>query len=166
NELTQLPYKNNMDQLTNQRREIWYVAVKMIKDHPLTGIGRGMFESRSQEYIKRMPQEIRSSGRSSFWQPHNMYLGFMTDAGIPSLIIFMLAFFLSIKKAWQVNRRQSEDYNIPWGLVCFAMFIGQMIQGIGCDVFEVRSDMLPIFAAIWGILIVLPEDETNIKQPH
>ena len=147
---------------TTQRAEIWYVAVKIIEDYPLTGVGRAMFKMISPNYIDSIPQEFRSSDQKWFNQPHNMYLGFMVDAGIPSLILFMLAFYFSIAKSLSIIRAQRvTENNLPWGVICFAVFIGQLVHGIGCDVFEVRSDMAPVFWAIWGILIILPDGESR-----
>lgn len=155
-ELNQAKSINDMNTFTTKRTEIWYVAVEIIKDRPLTGVGRGMFDACTTSYIPRIPGHIRCTDGQSFNQPHNMYLGFLTDAGIPSFLLFMAAFLLSIIKSFKINRIPYEK-KIPWGIVCFAVFVGQMIHGIGCDVFEVRSDMAPVFWAIWGVLISLPD---------
>ncbi len=161
-EINQAKSINDMNTFTTKRTEIWYVAVEIIKDRPLTGVGRGMFEACTTGYIPQIPKEIRCTDGQSFNQPHNMYLGFLTDAGIPSFLLFMAAFLLSIVKSFRIDRQPNER-TIPWGIVCFAVFVGQMIHGIGCDVFEVRSDMAPVFWAIWGILISLPDNNLREK---
>lgn len=155
----------DVNTLTNSRTEIWYTAVKIIEDYPLTGIGRSMFVPFSAKYIDRIPLEIRSTDDKWFNQPHNMYLGFLLDAGIPSLISFILAFYFSIAKSLSIIRsRRVTENDLPWGVMCFTIFIGQMVHGVGSDIFELRSDIAPIFWTIWGILIILPDGECQRNQ--
>jgi len=74
--------------LDKSRLSLWGVALKMIKDHPLLGVGNGNYVSYYDLYVQRYP-ELRYQGYTRF-APHNSYLKVCSELGIASLCIFII----------------------------------------------------------------------------
>lgn len=75
-----------------RRQEIWGATWRMIKDHPLAGVGFG-------GYWTAIPQYHMASGRMTPQQAHNDYLELLASGGIIGVLIFVWAVFLFIKYA-------------------------------------------------------------------
>jgi len=79
----------------DSRIKIWKVTFKIIKDHPILGIGNGNFPNVYQQYIKKFPQLINTYGTSDILHPHNIFLKFQSELGILGTIAF-LGIFITI----------------------------------------------------------------------
>jgi O-antigen ligase len=75
-----------------RRQEIWGATWRMIKEHPLAGVGFG-------GYWTAIPQYHAASGRMTPQQAHNDYLELLASGGIIGVLIFVWAVFLFIKYA-------------------------------------------------------------------
>lgn len=82
------------------RKEIWGATWRMIKDHPLTGVGLG-------GYWTAIPQYHLASGRMTPQQAHNDYLELLASAGLIGLLFAVWFLFLFIKFA--LARLHSTD---------------------------------------------------------
>ncbi len=91
------------------RTDIWTVGMRMVRAHPVTGIGLGNFQNTSVHYLLR-PGEIT---RSEFFvdQPkvaHNTFLQILAELGFPGLILFLLIVGFSLRAglraAWAFDR--------------------------------------------------------------
>jgi O-antigen ligase len=91
------------------RTEIWKIGMRMVKAHPVRGVGLGNFQNSSVHYLLQ-PGEIR---RSDFFvdQPHvahNTFLQVLAELGIPGLALFLaiIAFSMSsaLRAAWAFER--------------------------------------------------------------
>ncbi len=73
------------EESVNIRFDIWASALKIVQDHPLTGVGMNMFREKPVRNQYPVP---------SFKQPvlphaHNEFLQIATDLGLPGLVLFM-----------------------------------------------------------------------------
>jgi putative inorganic carbon (HCO3(-)) transporter len=64
------------------RLMVWRVAIETIKDHPLIGIGPGMF----QEYYLDYQPKFKPYLEWAVPQPHNLFLAFWLQTGLLGLI--------------------------------------------------------------------------------
>jgi O-antigen ligase len=80
----------------NQGRiKIWSIASKMIKDHPVRGVGNGNFSVLFDSYVKKYPeywQEFVSS-----FPTHNSYLKIQSELGILGTIPFICSLVFSFR---------------------------------------------------------------------
>lgn len=79
------------------RLVIWRVALEIAKDHPLVGIGPGMFQKHYLDYQTKFPPYPEWAAP----QPHNLFLAFWLQTGLLGLIGFvwlLVVFFLNLKK--------------------------------------------------------------------
>jgi O-antigen ligase len=69
------------------RIKIWNIAAKMIKDHPIRGVGNGNFSELYDSYVEKYPE---------YWQEfvsqfptHNSYLKIQSELGIAGTVSFL-----------------------------------------------------------------------------
>lgn len=84
------------------RLVVWRAGLKIIADHPLTGIGLGNF--------KPMVEHFEHSGLRVDSLAHNTYIQLAADLGLPGLGLFLalfLAAFIQAGRAVRASARQS-----------------------------------------------------------
>ncbi|QGU94997.1 hypothetical protein GOM49_07755 [Clostridium bovifaecis] len=74
--------------LEDPRIKMWKIAVKMIKDHPVLGVGNGNYTVLYGDYIKKYPQ--LKYGIYTEFPSHNSYLKIQSELGIPGISVFIL----------------------------------------------------------------------------
>jgi O-antigen ligase len=75
------------------RVNIWKLAVNMIKENPLFGVGNGNFYYQYGEYIKKYPK-LQYNSYTNF-QAHNSYLKVFSELGLVGIVPF-IALIISI----------------------------------------------------------------------
>lgn len=113
---------------TNERRQLLKDSLKYTIQHPIFGVGPGMFlVARGQDYEK---QNITGAWRVS----HNAYTQVSSECGIPALIFFLMALgsgFVALHRAARyhqgLNHPVSADirraaYTLQMALVSYVIF--------------------------------------------
>lgn len=76
-------------------------AARVFADHPLTGVGPGMFKFYAEEYGNEGGLKMLEGPR----QAHNLYLGIAADMGAPGLVCFLGMVFVTIRSLGQARKR-------------------------------------------------------------
>ena len=82
-----------------QRFEIWKVAVEIIADHPVSGVGIGGYPGVHREYA--LSGQFLPTARGAR-DTHSIYLNLLAETGLPGFVIFMgmlLAVLLQTRSA-------------------------------------------------------------------
>ena len=88
----------SFDYLTNFKRiQYWGAALGMILERPFTGFGLGSFQNWSPSYAL-------NPGFIPPVTPHNFYLHFAAELGLPALIIFLLLLAQTLKRCWHLAK--------------------------------------------------------------
>ncbi|NLE64484.1 MAG: hypothetical protein GX606_01030 [Elusimicrobia bacterium] len=84
----------------------WQDAVRIIKDHPLTGTGLNTYTNTIQRY-------------SDAWKayPHNSYLQMSAEIGLPGVLVFFLFVIFHMMYAARVVRGGGPDASIIAGIM-------------------------------------------------
>jgi O-antigen ligase len=104
-------------------------AAAAFQDHPLTGVGPGMFPSRYQEYAQRIGLEVHENvrfgegkGEVPEREAHNLLLGLAADVGIFGLVCFLGALGVTFVGLVRARRRaRPELKNLLTGLLLALM---------------------------------------------
>jgi O-antigen ligase len=104
-----VPSMRHQEETFGIRVNVWKVALRMISDNPITGVGLGNFE----HSIPRYGQDVMVGeyGLAS----HNAYVGVAAEAGIPALILFVLLLGAALRDAWfaaRASRQRSEALSL------------------------------------------------------
>lgn len=98
------------------RIDIWQMSLRILKDHPLTGVGLDNFSEVSGRYNFK-----QTKGPANYFKvplrPHNDYLKLAAETGLPGLIIVLVLFFFLVKKIFS-----SSLFDVSKILVLYLLF--------------------------------------------
>ncbi len=106
------------------RRDIWSATSRMIKDHPVTGVGLGAFQFAYTRYDQ-------SSGAQRVEQAHNDYLQIVSDAGLVGGVIALAFVILLFARGFSAAQsRNKEKRAIVLGALagCFAIAVHSFVE--------------------------------------
>ena len=87
------------------RISTWKIAIKMIKDHPILGVGNGNYVSLYGEYVSRFPELMYN--HNTRFPSHNSYLKVQSELGILGTMLFiiiLIAIFIKLKKFLYIEK--------------------------------------------------------------
>jgi O-antigen ligase len=88
------------------RDDLWKVGLRMVKAHPIEGVGVGNFQVVSKNYVLQ-PGSIARTDLIFAAEPkiaHNTYLQILSETGIPGLALVLAIFLSSLICAWRAAR--------------------------------------------------------------
>lgn len=116
------------DNAVVDRASLMLASALIFKDHPVFGVGPGMTRYYTEEYAR----QIGLSSVSGNYQPHDLYVGIASDAGVLGLICFMLILLIPLRdlaltrKKWMVKRPDLSNMATAFSIV----LIAYMVTGI------------------------------------
>lgn len=94
----------DFSQLTDDPRiKMWKTAIKMIKDHPIFGVGNGNYVSLYDEYVAKYPELMYYHNKR--FPSHNSYLKVQSELGIFGITLFitiLIGTIFKLKKFFNV----------------------------------------------------------------
>jgi hypothetical protein len=110
------------------------VAIEMILDHPLIGVGLGGFN----DEIRRYKKEGKLPDIFPAMDPHCMILGKTAQTGLIGLIALIFLWSKAIRKALNMSFTAKSNYYqiISWAM--FSSLVGYVIQSIDMDIMNFR----------------------------
>ena len=130
---------------------VWEADKQMIMDHPITGVGPGLWQKTYREHYK-LKQETQDLGHS-----HNNLLQIASESGILGLIGFLgFSFFIFCKSLIHyVKSRNPYDLSIMVGFISYLFLFGSIDYTWG------NSSGIRIFWIVMGIMIQLKINENH-----
>lgn len=126
---------------------VWEADKQMIIDHPVTGIGPGLWQKTYREHYK-LKQETQDLGHS-----HNNLLQIASESGLLGLVGFLgFSIFMFCKSLKHyVKTRNPYDLSILVGLISYLFLFGSIDYTWG------NSSGIRMFWIVMGIMIQLKE---------
>jgi len=78
-------------------------ALLVFIDHPVVGVGPGMFRYYYQDYAEYVGLRVLAADR----QAHNLYLGLLAETGALGMICFLLVVYVTLRNLNQVRKRMA-----------------------------------------------------------
>jgi O-antigen ligase len=106
------------------RRDIWSATARLIKDHPVVGVGLGAYQFAYTRYDQ-------SSGAQRVEQSHNDYLQIVADAGIVGgviALVFVILLFARGFSAAQTHKPQKRAIVLGALAGCFAIAVHSFVD--------------------------------------
>lgn len=93
------------------RWELWSVAWRMFKDHPLLGVGPGNYNTEFAKYFQG------SLDNQAVWgSAHNLYLQQLAERGLVGLTVLLVVLGVFVRGAYARARREPSAWNLwAWG---------------------------------------------------
>ncbi len=133
----------NVDTSLGLRLVFWQGALKMAEEHPISGVGTGDYKiemSRLQK-LHAIPQ---TPGYPAIDHPHNSYLAYLADLGLPGFLALLWFLWTATSEAWRC-RGQPE----AWFKLCY---MGIFLLGSLTDTLIWGFDN----AIALGIIVAIP----------
>lgn len=133
----------------------YQVAWRIIRDHPIFGVGANNYYFFQQQYL------ATNSDTSVFrWAVHNKYLLVWAETGIFGLIFFVSFLISTIKKGFFLLKADDKLLT-PVALGMSVAVMGQMVH-MFFDVFHSRPQvqLLWVIAGLLMVMSSLPQEET------
>ena len=92
-----------------QRYEIWRVAVEIIREHPIYGVGLGAYKNNHAQYALR--SEFNPTARGGR-DTHSLYLNVLAETGYPGLLLYLGMLVAVLLAAERARRRCKNVLNV------------------------------------------------------
>ena len=134
------------DSSNSYRITMWKIALNIIKDNPLAGVGFGHkpFQQTFETYISDMPT----------YHAHNTYIELAAELGIPGLIAFLFLMFIIFKYGIQKLINQENRYIKIMAAGLFAGLGGLLAHGAVENVIYLTRIILYFWIMI-GLILTL-----------
>jgi len=96
-----IPSAVEMDPSAIARIQSWETGLKMVKAHPVFGVGPYNFQS---EYSHYLVEKYLDSSNYRARAPHNAFVALAAESGIPSMLLFIGFIGTSISEMWRLRR--------------------------------------------------------------
>lgn len=116
-----------LNEVLSGRLDAWWVAERLLQEHPLAGVGFGAYRAEFAATKLRLIGEgmpfFAGHVNPSFANAHNEYLEVGADLGWPGLLAMAWGIALVLRAAWRARRHLSPaDRALSWGaLVALAL---------------------------------------------
>lgn len=146
------------------RLHTWGVALKMVADNPLFGVGFRNFQSAYPDYD---PNPLRQKGTNAFFVAHNSYLQLAAESGLPAITMFLVLAamtFLLLRKVRVMALRRHET---NWILNYVRMFEATMVGFYVGATFLNRAHFdfaYHLFAAIVAFGVIAQKEMTSEER--
>jgi len=153
--------RQDTDEITAGRVNIWPLCIERIKERPLFGWGRSGFHVAGVGQIA-----LRELGEE--WpHPHNAYLEYLLDTGIVGMLLTIPIYATMVVWAFQLLRMQ-DAFPTAVGGAAFSLFMAQLIAGMGSQTLY-TSESVVMMWTVGGLLVrawlehdkVAHEEETD-----
>lgn len=84
----------------NYRTPLYDSALKIFRDHPITGAGIGMFEILIKQPAYQLPATYPGHDRDLYLHAHSFYLETLAEMGIPGVFAFLVFFTVFLGLCW------------------------------------------------------------------
>jgi putative inorganic carbon (hco3(-)) transporter len=137
----------NTDASNKERINRWKCALRMFADKPLLGFGPGTYQFFYGQYQQREDLTRISTFNGTKGHAHSEYLNYMSETGLPGLLIFLALITVVSTKCLIVIKksRSKEERNIA--LFVFTGLVTYFIHAFFNGFLEFDKMAMPVFAS-------------------
>jgi len=139
----------------NQRVDGGLSALRMMRDHPVFGIGIGNFEAIFDEYYRKNPETLRI-----YKVPDNVLFTILAETGILGLLAFLVFVATVVRASLRALRATKTDRY--WNSYVWAVCVAIVGFGVNCLAYDGMFWFSPSFAfwAVLGMFLPLASSST------
>jgi len=151
------PYRDSLqgivdfDSGSGRARLLQYATtLRIVRDHPLTGVGPGNWAVRYPEYVAPDdPTLFPPTGSVPVWRfPQGDWLGFAAEVGIPGLVLLLFAGWQLARWSWSRIRRSDDPDVVLRALGLQATLTGLGVIGAFDPVLRTPAAAFLVFASL------------------
>ena len=136
-------------------------AFLVFSDHPILGVGRGLFPV----YYGNYADEVGISSDAESKQAHNLYTGMLAEVGIVGFLLFMAIFVVTfidlerVRRRWKVRQPEYANMATAFALAIVAYLASGMFLHLSYERYLWILMALAASAAWIGMHAPEPEEE-------
>jgi hypothetical protein len=136
----------------NGREDLWTIAWRITKEHPLHGVGLSQFEVVEADYVQQ-PGLLKSTNFivDKPHVAHNTYLQILAETGVIGLAMFVAFLIGAIRAAWLAGQRFERLGDRGLETLCHAVVVGTL--GMLTALFFITD---PVDKRLWLLLALGP----------
>jgi hypothetical protein len=141
-------FNSNVNSLGADTERVMYmkVALKMIEEHPLLGVGYNNFQIHAHRFQEQFPNNYLHS------KVHNIYLLIASEAGLIGGGVFLCYLYSLLRASWRGLRKSTFSEEFQAKAFLTSLFLGLLLIG-GCDFYFLENPQGSIpFFGIAGLL--------------
>jgi O-antigen ligase len=161
------PYADRIKSIFDDSRDggrtlIWRITLKMIADHPVTGVGAGNYTINIQEYYG----DYDFGNRQTNWlRPHNDFLWVLSEKGIFGIALFLLFFGLGLYYAIAIIRSDTTKENKLFALFAIMGLISYMANSFFDFPLERINQQIYLALYVAGVTTIYHQIKQSEKKP-
>ncbi len=142
----------NTDASNKERINRWKCALRMFADKPLAGFGPGTYQFFYGSYQQRSDLTRISTFNGTKGHAHSEYLNYLSETGLPGLLIFLslsgVVFYTALRAFRRATEKETKDVLLflITGLITF--YIHAFFNGF----LEFDKMAMPVFCAFAAII--------------
>jgi putative inorganic carbon (hco3(-)) transporter len=144
-----------------ERINRWDAAWQMFKEKPLFGWGPGTYQFEYAPFQMSYNKTIISTNFGTWGNAHSDYLGFMSEAGFPSVIAFIFIWVFALISGFRLlkapNITQKHRYLV---MACIVGLITYITHGFLNNFLDIDK----IAATFWGYMAIIVALEFVYKE--
>jgi len=144
------------DPYAYERIGIWTSSMKLVRDHPIFGVGLGMFEEWAKLYNFPVKHTVARYGKN-INEAHSDMLQIASETGLIGLFIFVGGIGLLLWRGYRDVRFGMRDWPT---MATISAILGVLIQGLFANL--LRYPAIPIIFAILAMLLI--EQSNRYRQ--
>jgi O-antigen ligase len=153
-----LSIANLGDSSNAYRIRVWKVAMEMIKDNWILGVGFGYmpFKINYLNYIRTM----------NVYHSHNMILEIFAELGIGGLLVLVFMLGIILKKLYQISIQREDRFARIIAISLFGSFVAILTNGLTENVLYLPKIIWTFWMIVGfaGILIRVQRTEYKVKE--
>jgi O-antigen ligase len=139
----------------DNRLPLFKSALMMFRDHPVTGIGMGMYENLIKTPAYEPPPDYMPQYRYFFIHVHNFYLETLAEMGILGIAFFGVLFWGYFRLLIERNSTITDNFIRAIIIGSASIVVVYLIFGISLSVITVGLNESVIFWLFYGLTIGL-----------
>ncbi|MBI5239996.1 MAG: O-antigen ligase family protein [Elusimicrobia bacterium] len=116
------------------RWELWDVALRMFRDHPVSGVGIHNFGAMFPRY-----HSVPFLWQQTWGDPHNLWLAQLAERGVVGFTALCLLLGAMIRQSWTRFRRSASFLSL-W---CLTWLVGFLVMNLTESAFQVAMLWMP-----------------------
>jgi O-antigen ligase len=151
------------------RSDIWKLGLRMVRAHPVTGVGVGNFPVVSPNYALQ-PGALQRADLVFSAAPkitHNTYLEILSEMGFPGFLLFMAVLGTCLTCALKAARLWARSGQAGMEALGRAVFLG-LVGMLTADFFisEMYSKLLWVMLALCPVLLAIARADSDQRTPE
>ncbi|HEY8890142.1 MAG TPA: O-antigen ligase family protein [Clostridium sp.] len=139
------------------RVKLWETALKMIKDHPIRGVGNGNYVTRYNDYIMKYKELQYYYYRS--YPSHNSYLKVQSELGIIGIVSFLGILATALFRVNKLYKATIDKFHKPFYIGVMASMTAFLFMNLSDNLFFVPK----VTTYFW---ILLATSEALLNNLH